>query len=158
MILENIVTTVIGHLLSLLTNRTHLKVRADFKRLTINVLRNTEETKVNTVYFCVKIINPSEKTIHVESLFLAPTSGRRIELFESHPYDVGFEPFALEPRRNRSIEVHIPTLVKSLTEGSVNDDQARVIVVDELGKEYKSNQIELSTRELSKEWLPQAKK
>ena len=132
--------------------RPHLKVTPSIEVKSLSIGSNGQGgfAQKDTVAFCVYLANPSEKPVHVTAVHLYPQKGKEIPLGEFDAlYQRLFRPFTIEPLRGHTFTVWGQTLVKALQESGFNDTvEARVIVKDEVNKQYKSKSIRFSINQL----------
>jgi nitrate reductase NapE component len=104
----------------------------------------------NTVALCIYLSNPSEKPVHVSSVYLKPRKAKMIQLDQFHALAQGlFPPFTIEPLRGYTFVVWGEKLAKLLGENGLDGNlQAEVVVQDEVNKQYKSKPLRFAVHQL----------
>jgi hypothetical protein len=116
-------------------------------------------TDVNTVALCVYMSNPGEKPVYISGVYLKLQKGPIFQLDDFHAiYDGLFRPFSIEPLRGYTFTIWGEKLAKLLQENKIDGNlQAKIIVRDEVNKQYKSKPLRFSVSQLTDKAVPQKK-
>jgi hypothetical protein len=114
---------------------------------------------VNTVALCIYLTNPGEKPVYVSGVYLKLQKSQTFQLDDFHAlYDGLFRPFSIEPLRGYTFNIWGEKLAKLLQENGINGNlKAKIIVRDEVNKQYKSKSLRFSVSQLRDKTVTQKK-